>query len=147
MSDSDVQALQSENEKLRQELESSEKSFAEHKEKAKKIVKTQKVKMASLLKEIEELKGKRSRSPVAEERQENEALRNLLDQKSEQILELQAALDKDSNTEMNEKLRAAEEKIQGNRVEKVSNFILNFPNFYFIFRLNHLKLFELLTEI
>ena len=55
--------------------------------------------MASLLKEIEELKGKRSRSPVAEERQENEALRNLLDQKSEQIHELQAALDKDSNTE------------------------------------------------
>ena len=36
---------------------------------------------------------------MAEERQENEALRNLLDQKSEQIHELQAALDKDSNTE------------------------------------------------
>ena len=83
---------------------------------------------------------------MAEERQENEALRNLLDQKSEQIHELQAALDKDSNTEMNEKLRAAEEKIQGNRVEKVSNFIPTIlKTFFSILRQNHLKLFDLLT--
>ena len=119
MSNSDVETLQAENEKLRKTLESSEKSFAEHKEKAKKIVKTQKVKMQSLLKELEEYKGKRSRSPVIEERQENEALRSLLDQKSEQIHELQAALDSDAKTGMNEKLREAQEEIKGNRVDKV----------------------------
>ena len=110
----DIDQLQKDNVKLRNELESREKSFTEHKEKAKKIIKTQQVKLKSLQEEIQNLKTKKLPDNTNNE-DENEALRSLLDEKNEIIRQLNERLHEEQNQNLAEELRTAQGEAKGTR--------------------------------
>ena len=134
-SSSDIDQLQKDNDRLRNELESKEKSFSEHKEKAKKIVKTQQVKLKSLQEEVQNLKAQKIPDNTNND-DENEALRSLLDEKNEIIRQLNERLHEEQNQHLAEELRTAQGEAKGTR----ANSQVYFP--LLIFALNHQDFFS-----
>lgn len=105
MSSPDVELLQRENKKLKTDFGQKEKSFTEQRDKAKRIVKAQQLKLKTLQEEIAALKANESNQT------ELESLRAELGEKNEQIQRLK--VDENGEGDMAEDLAAAQAEAKG----------------------------------